>query len=317
MARPPLLTDDQLKKIQDEAYEGMLSKHWLIDHFNVSEKTAERTMKKLGLIQTSPQYIEMIRRYLEGENYTTLCMEYSMSQPNFHSILRHRKIETRGTMYFANFRYFDEIDTEAKAYFLGFIYADGNLSRNTLKISIHDRDRDVLYKLQAEMSSDHPVVLEDVLTPSGLMPSARIEISHKYIADAMKKYGVVPAKTHLLDSVPQLENDLMRHFIRGYFDGDGSFSSYVLSKGKREGDTKMSLSIVGTAPFLESLRESINGLSPIQMEAELYDRWPERGTNTRQLCTSGIPQVMSFLKWLYSDCDFYLDRKYNKFKELE
>lgn len=317
MARPSTLTDNQIKRIQDESYMGMIDKYWVMNEFNVSMKTAERVIKKLGLMHTKQSNIDIIRRYMNGEQPTRLIAEYGMSQPNFNALLRRRGIEARHTQYTADFHYFDKIDTEAKAYFLGFIYADGCLYRNTLKISLNEKDIDILEKLKQEMKSNHPIRYTNATGSFAGGPIVTLEISHKYIREAMLKHGVVENKTHRLEKIPDtVPEELIKHFIRGYMDGDGSFSNYELQTGKRAGDMKYSFSLVGTESFLENIRYWINQFSPVEITAQLQDRHPERETNIRQLRTSGKKQVLVLLDWLYEGATIYLNRKYEKYRQL-
>lgn len=127
-------------KISQETMDSFISslpsmnycKHQFSKEYGVSESTAERLFKKNGIVHTSPRNVEIINRYLAGERTMSLVKEYGMSQVNFNALLRYRGVEPRYSHYKADYSFFDEIDTEAKAYFLGFIYADGNLCRNSL-----------------------------------------------------------------------------------------------------------------------------------------------------------------------------------------
>lgn len=310
MARPSLLTDNQLKMIQKNAYLGMLDKHWVAKELNVSERTAERTIKKLNCYHTKQNVIEMIRKYQEGESYQSIIKEYNISQANFHALLRKRGIKARHSQYIADFNYFDDINTEAKAYFLGFIYADGCLYRNTLKISISKVDVDILQKLTEEMKANHPI--REIADGT----QVEIQISQDVLKDALNKHGVVPAKTHKLECIPStIPSELTRHFIRGYFDGDGSFSCYELKSGQRIGDHKYSFGIVGTESFLEDVRQYVQSQAGIKLSGKLQQRW-DRNNNTRSLVGSGKQQTLTFVDWLYKDANMYLDRKYQKYRQL-
>ncbi|MCU5076888.1 MULTISPECIES: hypothetical protein [Bacillus cereus group] len=312
--------EEQLKEISEHSFMDMIDTKWIMDEFGVSQKTAQRRCKQLGIYHTDQHIIDMIRRYLAGESYRDIIRDYDVSQANFHALLRRRGIERRHTQYTANFHYFDVIDTEAKAYFLGFIYADGCVYRNTLKISISEVDIDILEKLKTETNSNHPIRITDPSShPSSIGHRgniATLEISQNIIREALESHGVVPNKTHLLNRIPHtIPKHLIRHFIRGYFDGDGSFSCYELQSGKREGDYKYSFGFVGTESFLLNIQKYIQENAGIPFRGKMYKRF-ERNNNTRQLFGTGRVQTLKFLDWLYGDSKVYLNRKYNKYRQL-
>ena len=76
----PLLGEKETKEILDNSPYNMHDKRAIMDRYNVSMRTAERFMKKHNLIQTSPQNIECIVRYKQGEKVSDLKKEYGMSR---------------------------------------------------------------------------------------------------------------------------------------------------------------------------------------------------------------------------------------------
>lgn len=296
----------------------MHDKRAIMKKYNCSMKTAERAMKKLGLIHTSPENIECILRYQNGEKVSDLKKEYNMSQANLNALMRYRNIPQRGTQHFCNFRYFENIDTEDKAYFLGFIYADGNLYRNSMKITIRDYDIDVLEKLKKYMNSNHPIYKKPLSDWSGkevLKKDGIVEliISQKKIREDLNKHGVFPNKTHTLESLPSTVSDkLIKHFIRGYIDGDGSFGRYV----HNDGYERSSVNIVGTKKFLIELSHKVSQLTGINFNTTLYDRYPERETNTRALTMTGNEKVLDFLNWVYDSSTVYMNRKHDVYLNM-
>ena len=96
---------------------------------------------------------------------------------------------------------------------------------------------------------------------------------------------------------------LVHHFVRGYFDGDGS----IHIKGKRGG----SITIVSTEMFLLSLGQILNSLG---IRYQIYTRHPERETSTRMLQITYWDGIKIFLSWIYRDHTICLKRKHNKAK---
>lgn len=319
--RKRLLSKKDLGDIVKNSPYNMHNKRNIVEKYNVSEKTAERRMKDLGLYHTSDRNIECIMRYLNGEKVQDLIVEYSMSQANLNALMRRRGIPVRGTQHFFDFHYFDEIDTEDKAYFLGFIYADGNLHKNSLKISIRDYDEDVLHKLKKHAGANNPVYRiavrpfddEDKRTIKERGEMSSLILTHKNIPISLNKHGVVPRKTHKITHIPKtIPKKFMKHFIRGYVDGDGSFGKYK----HNDNYYRYSLSIVGTKDFLNNLSEFSESMSGSYFNEELYDRHPETINNIRSLTMSGSENVLNFLHWIYKDSTVYLDRKYERYIDI-
>ncbi|MDU0321145.1 LAGLIDADG family homing endonuclease, partial [Clostridium butyricum] len=94
-----------------------------------------------------------------------------------------------------------------------------------------------------------------------------------------------------------------RHFIRGYFDGDGSL---VLSKNS------INFKICGTKEFLEKLREVFNSCSKYSFKNVLFKRKKDN-KNNYYLSFGGRYKTLSVMNYLYDKSEVYLDRKYKKF----
>lgn len=123
---------------------------------------------------------------------------------------------------------FDTIDTEEKAYWLGFIFADGYIGSTPLdpnkksvynfEISLKLSDLEHLEKFKQFISFEKDVVCDNY--------RCRIMIANKHFWNILNGYGCIPRKSLTLqfpDKSIFKSSDLVRHFIRGYFDGDGVF----------------------------------------------------------------------------------------------
>jgi hypothetical protein len=171
-------------------------------------------------------------------------------------------------LYTLNENYFENIDTEDKAYWLGFIYADGFITKrklgfgqNILGITLHEKEP--LEKFCIDIGTNKPV--KEYKTVSKYAPKGSTEykiaiISNKIVSD-IEKWGVVERKTFELSSIPDISKELIPHFVRGYFDGDGSVFLHKSRGGY--GGTKMyyynilGITICGTFNFLNSIKEEL------------------------------------------------------------
>ena len=223
-------------------------------------------------------------------------------------------------LYTCNYNYFDVIDSEEKAYWLGFIMADGCIqhivryrklvtgsflqSRKLLKIQLQERDTNHLQKFLSCIEGTYSI---KHYFNNGFM-SARILIEDNHLFDSLVTLGAVPRKS-LVAKFPNIPSDLEMFFIRGYFDGDG-----CLSKHKTRHNTdEFEFSLVGTREMLEAIIERL----PVNHNIKMKQRFPERNVNNWTVKYCGNQQTYKVMSLLYKDAKIYLERKYIKYLELE
>src|SRR5215207_4913811 len=135
-----------------------------------------------------------------------------------------------GTKYYCDHSFFDAIDSEEKAYWLGFLAADADVGEEgRLSISLKPSDREHLYRLKYSLKSTHPVT--DYTSNSGYhgrqVTFSVLDIGSSRLVCGLTLNGVGPKKTFALRWPSHLEPDLLKHFLRGMVDGDGSLTTYV------------------------------------------------------------------------------------------
>lgn len=209
-----------------------------------------------------------------------------------------------------NENYFEKIDTEEKAYWLGFIAADGSIVNNgsALEISLKQSDRNHLIKFaNAIGETDRMVKDRNQKCSNGkYYPTSRISVCSSIMTNHLAKHGIVQNKGFNLVFPDFLKEELLRHYLRGYFDGDGSIST----NGKnRNGSPKYALNLIATESFLEDFMTWLNhlGISKVKLQNKNKMKvWNKVGIN----------QIRIILSYLYDNCTIYLDRKYNYAREL-
>ena len=141
-----------------------------------------------------------------------------------------------------NESFFEDINSPEKAYWLGFIAADGSIIDNCLSIglAIKDKAHLELFKKRIEFSGDI----------STTFSMARIRICSVKMINDLRNHGIVKRKTVKLDEriLSKIERKFHRHFIHGYIDGDGS-----VTMGK---DSGLYINICGDKELLEEIRVS-------------------------------------------------------------
>lgn len=127
--------------------------------------------------------------------------------------------------------FFDNIDNEKKAYYLGWIMADGNISitngQYSLKFNISYNDKELIDNFLLDIESRNKASIKDV----GDKKYYYVSLTSVHMIKSLIKHGVIPKKSGK-EVVPNIDEDLMHHFVRGYFDGDGITD---IQKYKRSG----------------------------------------------------------------------------------
>lgn len=206
--------------------------------------------------------------------------------------------------------YFDTIDTPAKAYYVGFIASDGCLyatgepnKSSIVKISIAIQDEKILKLFQDELRTNKPLLYH---TSHGCS-YVDIEICSNKIVDDLVKIGLTPIRKTYGNTIPDIPDSLMPHFIRGYFDGDGSIPTSWASN--EDHSFKPHANIVGFKKNMLKLNrylESKNIYANFVQDKRNYNGDDDFGS----LSLSNLTSVYCFLKLIYKDCDkYYLDRK--------
>lgn len=292
-------------------FRNFIDKNIIKSLLDCSEKTVERRLKTLKLIHMKNELIDCLIDYEAGIDTSSLACRLNCSEVNINSLARRHQVTRplgfKNTLK-SDFNFFDSIDTEEKAYILGFFAADGCITDHEMKIALSSVDIDILYKIKEAMHSE--VLIRNYETTCSLNNKQSnvsvFSIASQYMVKSLRALGYDKDKTTTC-KFPSISNKMYIHFIRGYFDGDGSMTKYVTN-----GYTKYSLNICGTESFLLTLKSFIEENYNFNFNSKLTKRF-----NTDNCCyslnMSGKHNCMQFLSLLYDDSSIYLDRKYNKY----
>ena len=215
------------------------------------------TTQKYKMTISEEKIIEIYNNeYLLGVSTVKLGEKYNVCPSYFsrwfHKLgLKMRSNKENSRKYEINHSYFETIDTEEKAYWLGFIYADGyvyvNKSQKGMGIAISVTDYNHLVKFNNDIKSSYPI--KTYMQSDGFGKNTeycRTLITSEKIYDNLITHGVLEHKTNILKP-PNLDKNLIRHFIRGYFDGDGSVWCCL---NKKQNIPTYSISFLGTDDLL-------------------------------------------------------------------
>ena len=240
----------------------------------------------------------VLNSYLKTNSTRKTAKETSVSRANVTRILKENKYTLNS---FCKKLEIDELAfdvlNEECAYWLGFIYADGYVDEKNSKliIALAIKDKEHLVKFTKFLKTSKTV--KNIKNDTTCV----ISISNKKIVSKLVEYGLYSNKSSTIEFPKKwLTPDLQQHFIRGYFDGDGSVY--------RQGKSAIGIGIIGTVNFIKDMAAClpVNGkirtiASPNMGRFEIYN-------------TKGS---IDFCNYLYENSTIVLDRKYLKFQSLQ
>lgn len=197
---------------------------------------------------------------------------------------------------------FEKIDCEEKAYWLGFLYADGCIHQGQydyrIELGLAKQDYNHLVKYKNFIGKDNKISFREKTA------SYRYSFRDKKVHSDLINLGCVPNKSLILKfpSEDQVPHEWLSSFMRGYFDGDGSLW---------ESNNRLGVSILSSYDFLNQMREHVKEFANMKI-GPIHKELPNGG---QRIGISG-KKAMSFLDWIYKDAAIYLDRKYFKYLNL-
>ncbi len=212
--------------------------------------------------------------------------------------------------YSLNETYFDTIDTPNKAYILGFLYADGynSLDKQTISLSLQEEDKMILEAMRNELNSEKTLEFIDYSNKHDFgytyKNQYRLIFFSAHMCNSLNSIGMTQNKSLTLE-FPAIDPSLYSHFIRGYFDGDGS----VCFSAKTGNSI---VTITSTNSFCEKIKSIIS--STLNIHVGVYDA-SNKNSITKVASISGTNQVKVFLDYIYNDAELYLERKYKKYEQ--
>lgn len=208
--------------------------------------------------------------------------------------------------------FFEIIDCVRKAYWLGFLYADGYLAGgNVIGLSLGIVDKFHIVKFNNAIRSSYEV--KTYIQTHGYSVCseyARVLIYSQKMYDDLCQKGCLPHKSLILQfpSEKVVPRYLLNAFLLGYFDGDGCLTT--------NGSNHVRLKFCGTKEFLKGLydyfsEEFPQNISPFSLESR-----HKNGKNNYSLSINTNYRVFAILETFYAQSDTYLERKYKKYKAL-
>lgn len=273
-------------QIAEENNIGKSTIHRWLNKFELTNPSDTWTDKEIELLKQN--YYDEEKLFKLFSNRTKSSIYHKANRLGFGRIIKPRKHKV-------NEEFFNEINNES-AYVLGWMFSDGNVQadQRTFRLHLNKKDIKIIETIRELLKSEHPFYF-------GKLNDVELRIHSRKLCKKLIEFGCVPRKTWCLEFPKKMPNDYLNHFVRGFFDGDGSihFNKPNVIKIK----------IVGTKEFIEGLKEKLVETANVKSSnlkqkgiiwfIEIY------GNNARNFC-----------EWIYKDCgQLYLERKFERFQK--
>ena len=304
-----IMSYEQCKEIAYKINNKEKSLTKISKEINISSNTISKKIKEYGIklyysnvkLNFSKEKIqEMLNDYINGLPLKKVALKNNISEYGLANVFKRSniditKLERYGKHKDVNLNkdIFEKIDTEEKAYWLGFILADGYIDKNyqSLEIGLKESDKQHLEKLKTFLNSNAKIRYKEKTK------SYSLAITSKKICQDLKKHGIENAKSLTCRLNEELMNcKLQNHYIRGFWDGDGTV---YIKKNKQ-----FQIGFSKTELIINDIKNNIsyfNNIKPVN----------KKRTNGYQI-SLGHKKSIEFIKYMYKDANIYLERKYNK-----
>lgn len=244
----------------------------------------------------------------------TITEKYNLQHSTFVNFLKSKNVQIRKRketlLLQRNYSCFETIDTEEKAYWLGFIAADGCIAKemNQIKISLKGSDIEHLEKFKAFINTPVNITKRFIKCNNKLCEVVTIVICNEKICQDLIKLGCTPKKSLTLDiKLEFITQAFIKDFWRGYIDGDGSI---------RKKDY-ITLSFISTLEMCKKGLEFFKTLVDLDtMKYKYITCLKTRINNSYSLAINGV-KAKIILDILYKDSTIFLDRKKEIYNSLK
>ncbi|CCE26351.1 g328 [Yersinia phage phiR1-37] len=300
-------------KIISKKYLNALDFYYSNDHsatfvakkFQLSKNTLLR-MVRLGNFEELPDgnIAEKDQDYYMWKNimhiYKTtnksaneLCLEFNVGKSSFAKNLKYFNLSYKGRSNLIEFKrdIFSKIDSSDKAYWLGFILADGCIYKNELRLKLGKVDYVHLQKYCDFLGLSHNHIVKDAHT-------IKVIVCDKKMIIDLNKLNIFSKKS-CKEIPPIIDPIFHRDLLRGFFDGDGCIKTNLAS-----------ISLVGSKDMMDFCNKVFHEELGIPLGKVYSDK------KVYRLAWYSLFNKQSILSWLYDGSHTYLDRKFSLAKKI-
>ena len=300
-------------------YKNRVSIDEILNKYSISYNTFGYIRKKYKIPARTPLDEKIVEaaseKYMNGTPLRTVLEEFNISYPTIQRYFRKNGINYKsgkGRKHHFNENYFDEINSEHKAYWLGFLYADGNVGTtdktckapNRLTINISSKDRSLLKEIISDLNAS-TIEIQDYIPDERTYGTSQMSIVYfnsVTLCNGLIKHGCIPNKTFNLDMPNDIPNNLMRHFIRGLFDGDGCITSSGSSSSTPV------FKITGYDYFLAQIRAYMKACLNLKSNAKL-SHYANRDPRVCDINFSSFEDAKKIYHYFYDNATIFYEEK--------
>lgn len=307
------MTDRDKKIIDLYLNHPEISTQDIAKQFNISTSTISRIARinnlprrigaKIKNVLTKEQEEEIKKRYMNYEPLIKLQKEYSISYERIKKIVKDCEniSSSKRKNPDLNENYFENIDSPEKAYWLGWIISDGSItnqpekSKFQLELTLKQEDEDILHLLEQDLG-----VVNKVYTSN--KNYKRFSLGCKKIILDLEKMGITQKKTFSVQ-VPIFNSKYNSSFLRGLFDGDGGFTTYIRSSGQK----CCEISFCGNENIISWVQKNLFKALPSLNKNNIT-----KEGSIKRIRWSSQKDIVLLRNYLYKNHNnHYLKRKYN------
>ena len=289
--------------------------------YQITQEVLKLALSEKNKSKLKQKIINMaVQEYIDtpelDKSASSISTKYGINRKTLLKYLKDKGIDIAKTVSSVHFNYnaFNKINSEESAYWLGFMYADGYIESKGNGVGLGVAIKDIQhmdkfceflqYPKGKYIVKSHQFGSKDTKNKNGEeMYMVNTLIKNSVLWQDLNDKGCVPNKSLTLtfpnESIFE-DKDLIRHFIRGYCDGDGS-----LTWSNKE-HTVPSICFVGTREFLESIQ--------VYLGKGYLMQKPNCSEFTYRLSYTHT-KAFNASKYMYENSNIYLNRKYNIYTE--
>lgn len=323
------ITDEITKEWYDKFMEGRSIKSLAIE-YDRCEQTISKILHSKYFFNTKNYHIRLSK---EERKILLEMQEYYMSDPRISLLETTRKFNYKNMEKFTNYLrrngikiksisdvksyvenpdFFSIIDSEIKAYLLGFFAADGHIeTTGALKVGVGIKDSHIVMLFNKVLCNNKC----SLNCKNGMVKFA---CKHPNIRRDLHAMGFDNNKTYTWKKLPNINEKFMPHFIRGYFDGDGSVSVDRRIQGtKLSGYNKQFNIACYNKEILEQVAKILQ-VTKYKINYQENTNFTIQGglikkSSVYSLNVHDTEELNKIYNYLYSNATFFFKRKKDKF----
>jgi intein-encoded DNA endonuclease-like protein len=256
--------------------------------------------------------LEICEKYKKGIRAHKLAKEYDTTYSTIWRTLKKFNVKTSKKTYSFNEDYFEIIDSEEKAYLLGLITADGFIVNNfntkkkryVVELGVCDKE---LPEILLKAINGNQRIYEINMSKWGGNLIYRLTLASKKMVEDLINLGVGPKKSKTQTFAECVPDNLVRHYIRGIFDGDGTVGIY---KKNKKNSLQYMFGISGTEQLIKRIQQEL-------LKIGLPKNKIRKNSGRYLFQYGGKKHLLEIKKYFYDDANFYLKRKFDKFDKIK